>query len=1190
MKLIIYKGFNTSFYNDIEERPLVEGDLAEKINVLEYDRNTRKKLERALLDLEDTDTVWVLYEEYTLIRNRVEEAKEQDGLIISVVKNNLLPDFYPLEFEVSDDLAYEIDLALDGKSTSQPSEQCRKYLEIYNSFIQIDGVYYGSFFNFEFENGKDYSVINYYTKGQLKDDYSDTNYNIYLNEDIETYLRDLAYITAVKPEILGIRSTGGEISNRILDSLLAFCLKNNIRATKYHEIISQDIVQENELKRISKEELGIKAFQDFRNLRFYDNPDISKDTVEISQGQLIREIITQAEKSYNSESGEAYRDIFITAPTGAGKSLMFQIPAVYLTQKYNKLTIIIEPVKALMQDQKEKLYNNGYTRVEAFNSDLITQVEKEAVLEKIKSGRVDLLYLSPETLLSYSIETIIGDREIGLLIIDEAHIVTTWGVGFRPDYWYLGGYINRLRNQIKTGKNYNRKLYHFPVCAFTATAINGGLDDTIGETITSLYMENPIKYIGYTKRDDIYFDIEIKADKKLTKEEYEKQKTAAMSERLNEWIKYREKTIVYFPYASLAGEAKAGSKRFAGIKTHPAIGIYTGRNLNNSSAEYFKEEKKEVFDKFRTGECPVVYATKAFGMGIDINNIKNVYHYAVSGNLSDYVQEIGRAARKETMTGWAVTDYFENDMTYMKVLFGISAIRQYQVKKVLEGIYQTYQNKHYSRSFLISPESFTYIFGGDDSSCISQLKTTLLMLEKDFFDKYNFKVLISRPQSVFTRSYVVVDRDHADEVLRSKYGKYFSFIQKGRKNEIREDGVLISDKGDIYLLDLKSIWEEFNQNISFPQFKYWYFNNQFAARDKVEIMPEIRDYIGIRQKLTIEANNDLLFCDIRDKIFEDFEYIGNLLYSNFRNTYFTIDDFAKLISEKYGMTVARMISNSLFDLVDPNSTCIKHRTNEATGKTVYSISNGNFKEIMRRPITKSQIVRNISYEHSDSYSAYVSMGNEKWSEISLKLLSVFGYITYEISGGEEPEIFIRLNDPNKVKGIVNGTIYYSNGYVTRASQKHKRDVEVMSHFFKDIETTADRWNYIEDYFLGYDVLSDKRDNDLSVVEMRKTIDKDHSYTTSSFKKWAEMYCFFDETDHPFIKKLEETGVPKPEYLETIIKKSELGDDILMSWPSKNTLICHHETSDSVMRNYATMGWNAYRISDIDYIKIAKELS
>ena len=108
--------------------------------------------------------------------------------------------------------------------------------------------------------------------------------------------------------------------------------------------------------------------------------------------------------------------------------------------------------------------------------------------------------------------------------------------------------------------------------------------------------------------------------------------------------------------------------------------------------------------------------------------------------------------------------------------------------------------------------------------------------------------------------------------------------------------------------------------------------------------------------------------------------------------------------------------------------------------------------------------------------------------------------------------------------------------------------------------------------------------------MRRSIDKEHSYTTNAISRWSGIYTFFDEADHPFLKKLEECGVPKPEYLETIIKSSTLGDFILMSWPSKNTLICDHETSDSVMRNYAAMGWRAYKVSEIDYGQIARELN
>jgi superfamily II DNA helicase RecQ len=492
-------------------------------------------------------------------------------------------------------------------------------------------------------------------------------------------------------------------------------------------------------------------------IKFYKNPDIDKEVIEISQAQIIQEIVKQAERSYNSEWPKSFRDVFITASTGSGKSLMFQIPAVYLAKKYKKLTVVIEPVKALMQDQKEKMNRSGYTRVETFNSDLISQVEKEAVLKKVKNGDVDLLYLSPETLLSYSIETIIGDREIGLLIVDEAHIVTTWGIGFRPDYWYLGGYVNRLRNQIQTSRGAKRKTYDFPICAFTATAINGGIDDSVSDTIISLYMENPIKYLGYVRRDDIEFEITHKGPQnRLPMSEYQAGKTKSLDERIVKWLDNNEKTIVYFPYASHVYDASRGFKGFADITTDKRIGTYTGRNVHEMNVETFNEYKRLVFQQFREGRTPIMLATKAFGMGIDIDDVKNVYHYAVSGNLSDYVQEIGRAARKATMTGYAITDYFSNDLSFMKTLFGMSQIRQYQIMQVLHGIYDTYKSKNYARSFLISPESYTYIFYGRggkiERDCINKLKTSLLMLEKDFYDKFNFKVIISNFALVMTLS------------------------------------------------------------------------------------------------------------------------------------------------------------------------------------------------------------------------------------------------------------------------------------------------------------------------------------------------------------------------------------------------------------------------------------------------------
>ncbi len=1193
MKLSVYKGFDRMFLEHLDEDPLVVEPLLNKKNVLLFNKKTRKKLDRALIQLDDDESAWITYEEYSLIKSRINDAIEEDGLQVSIYRNNLYPEYYPIEFEMDEEVVKEIVETLEGDRNASQSDVCQSFIKIYNSLVNVDGTLFASFYNYEYDNSDSIKVVDFYPQNIVIEESSEqSDYNVFLNEDIETYLRDLLSIVNSKPRIIGLKSTNGGTSERAQRSLQAFCLRNGIRIIRFNERLPEEVELENELIDIAKNDIRVEYFERFRPIKFYKNPDIDKEVVELSQSHIIQEIIRQAENSYDETKG--FRDIFITASTGAGKSVMFQVPAVYLAEKYKKLTIIIEPVKALMQDQKEKLFKAGFTRVEAFNSDLITQVEKEAVLARVKSGEIDLLYLSPETLLSYSIETIIGDREIGLIIVDEAHIVTTWGVGFRPDYWYLGSYLNRLRNRIQSNTAYSKKqkVYHFPICAFTATAINGGIDDSVSDTVISLYMENPIKYLGYVRRDDIKFEITHQGTgNKLPKAEYEAEKCRSLDERIQKWLSENEKTIVYFPYASLTADAKRGVRGFAGITTDKRIGTYTGRNIDEYSAEAFNEIKRQTFDGFKNGTIPIIFATKAFGMGVDVNDVLNVYHYAVSGNLCDYVQEIGRAARKKSMTGYAVTDFYYNDMNYMKILFGMSQVKAYQIKKVLEGIYDTYKNKNGSRSFLISPESFTYIFNGkSEGECISKLKICLLMLEKDFYDKYNFKVLVSRPQGVFTKAYICVYGEHEKEVLGSKYGKHMKFLARGRNQVIQQDGSLLSDNGDIYSLNLKAIWENYYPNISFPQFKYWYFNSNSTSKDKVDIMPSIRNKIAPRQKIVIDARGELLLSEIRDVILQDFEYIADCLYTEFRKKFFTIEEFTKIIKERYGVAKAKIIANSIFDLLDPDGHCVKHRNNDKTGKMTYSLANGNFKAYMRNPIIKSKIMHIISHEQGASYEGYISLLNDEYSSTALKLLSIFDYITYEVSGGEEPEIFIRLNDPDKVRGIVMGDIAYSNNYVKKAREKHNRDIAVLLRFFNELQTDEERWNYIEDYFLGYDVLMGINPTPTRNVKMSRAVDKELSYPTNTLRTWEDLKLFFDEDDFAVLEKLETMGIPIPEYLETVIKRSDEGIDILMSWPSKNTLICQNETTKRRIEYFEKKGWHAYRIYDIDYDAIVEALN
>jgi len=1194
MKLYVYKGFDRKFLLQLMMHPLIENDIENKKNVLLFNVKLTRMLDIALISMSEDDELWVTYEEYSLIKDRVELAVKDYGLKVILYINNLYPEYYPLDFTIGDSLQEEIISNINSNTAFDQSKECEKFLAVFNTLEIIDGVPFASFYNYEFEKNLQVMVQPYYAIAQISPAILNTDLYIHVPNDIPLFLKELMKIKVMHPHSISFSITKGFLSEKNLVSLCAYCRYNDILLCKANGDLELDAVDEQELIKIACEDIGIPGFKSFRKLWFYKNPDINNDLIEVSQAQIINNIIGQAKNAYSVNHD--YRDIFITASTGAGKSVMFQIPAIYLAQKYNKLTIIIEPVKALMQDQKEQLNDRGYNRVETFNSDLISQAEKEEVLERVKNGDVDLLYLSPETLLSYSMETLIGDREIGLIIIDEAHIVTTWGVGFRPDYWYLGGYINRLRNQIQTKWNKNKRIAYFPICAFTATAVNGGLDDSVSETIISLYMENPIKYIGYVKRDNIHFDITVRESSKLNNQDYENKKASNLIHRVNGWIEDGTKTIAYFPYASYAGDALKGVKSFSGKNLQSdKVALYTGKNLDDVSIIALTEHKKQAFEDFKSGVKPVMFATKAFGMGVDIDDIVNVYHYAVTGNLSDYVQEIGRVARKSESIGYAITDYYYNDIDFMQRLFGMSQIKQYQINLVLSGIYNTYKNKNGSRSFLITPESFTYIFAGKNGldgtdKSINKLKTCLLMLEKDLYDKYTFKVLISRPQGIFTKAFVCIEKKYEEHVLNSLYGEYFSKVAPGRAMELdKNSGALVSDVGDIFSLDLKAVWENHYQNISFPQFKYWYFNNTSHFKDKIEIMPSIRDEFSVRQKVTVETKMELLLCDIRPKILEDFTYIADTLYAKFKRSYFTLDDVIIAISPKYGTTKARIIANSIFNLVDPNEKCVKHRDYGERSTTQYILSNGTFKELLNKPIIRSQFIRNINDNNNTSIIKFITLLPDGSDSIALKLLSVFDYATYEVVGGDQPEIFIRLNDPEKIRRIVLGEIKYTNTYVTMAKQKHERDVKVLRKFFNEPLKDEERWDFIERYFLGYDVLSEIETVKEEKIPIRKFIDKEKSYLIGNDSSWNSVAYMFDENVQSIIKDFSEHNVPMPDYLTTSIKHNCLSGDVVMTWVEKNVIVFAETISELDANVCEKKGWIAFELYDINSYRIKEAL-
>jgi len=799
---------------------------------------------------------------------------------------------------------------------------------------------------------------------------------------------------------------------------------------------------------------GYGSFRDLKMYKDIHDPEFMKETVTISQGQIIDDLVKQA---IAANQGEIYKDIFITSPTGAGKSVMFQVPAIYLAEKYNLMTIVISPLIGLMTDQVQGLVNRKVDISATINSE-VTPVQKMDIMQKISSGEISILYISPETLLSRSdIAQLIGNRTVGLFVIDEAHIVTTWGKAFRSDYWYLGSYLQRLRKEMQ-----------FPVATFTATAIYGGIEDMYAETRDSLNLINPISYFGYVKRDDIEVQIKRKEQTKERFREYLEDKFKILTYRLEQFIKREQKTLVYFPTIGLINQYVQFCK------------IYGSERLKNQISMYYgpleKERKYSNYLRFKNNEVLIMLATKAFGMGIDIPDIANVYHFAPTGNVCDYIQEIGRVAR-ELDQGYAYFDFLPKDFVHVNRLHGISTIRKQQLVQVMTKVLQLLdrdKNRTNIRHLLVNAEEFRYIFqqgssiGSNediDGMIDNKLKTALLIIEKDFKAKMGYSPIIARPRSVFSREYFMIQRKY-EESLVNQHVEFFSKIAKGNKDSF----------GDIYSCDMKGLWEKRFQKLSFPQFKY-----KFHSKDKglkLEfldyLLPVLHIQVGMKgldqSRFLLELESQL------DKIAAIWgRYAKN-------GSYFTIDDVAlNLLSmfnnDKYlceNLATILIYSAENYDRLMRKHSNFYNRFivyNDAKGR--YSIQNSGYAGFIDWiRVTAKQLFSysNYSGEGDYNFEIFVPKRNRERIEktfIVLGILEAFGLVLYRAYGGDNPEIFMRINSRLQIERSLQDPGKYKNYILENVYLRHKIAVEMLTYLFKNQMHSNTFWENIENYFLGH---------------------------------------------------------------------------------------------------------------------------
>lgn len=1045
--IIFFKGFDSKFFKVIENKNI--NRLSNNLYVNDNNTINIKKLEEnknflliSLLQV-TSNLTWGYYEELISLMNTLNDIEGQVNSKIIIVENNLFNNCYPIS--INENIAKRLANYINNEE--KENDELEMYMQYYSDIRFFSNNNYGVVYN-EKDGKCNFQKINFY------DIYINFNFSKEHTENIIiTDLNLFEFKSKMQKGLVkdsfSVIIDKKENLNKI-KPLIIIADKLSIKYTiSCKERFEDNNLDENKYLYLLKRYWG--KDKEFRKINFYKNPEESNETIEISQGHIISDIIIQSETALNNN--ENFRDIFITAPTGAGKSLLFQIPAIYLATEKDAITIVITPLIALMRDQVEQLNNERGVNFATFLNSDVSFEEKEARIKKIKSGEFSIVYMAPELLLGTPLENITGDRRVGLLVVDEAHIVTTWGRDFRADYWFLGTYIEKMRRSKEKEKN-------FPIICLTATAVYMGTEDTVNDTITTLSLITPKLYLGNVKRKNIKFDIEV-IDKNTITGGFDEFKTNKSHERILKLLAKNKKSIVYCPFTRHILDITEKLDNEVGKK----VGIYYG--------SYEKIKKLESQQKFKNGDYRVMICTKAFGMGIDISDIEAVYHYAPTGNLSDYVQEIGRLARDEEIEGYAVTDFTSSDLKYTRMLSGLSSIRQYQLKEVLRKLYSIYNEKK-KRNLLISPEAFSYLFGDDNIE--NKVKTSLLLLEKDINTQFN--VLVVRPQSMFTKNFVNVPKEIEGEFI-SKYSSYIKRVEDCSKRILPGSGkngdITTYNSGNIYEVNMSEVWEKYFSNLTFPDFKRRFFNGELFKFTNDNVNLSARVHLTISYKEKYEECKILLknYCNKLGSIFA---------YFKSKNEFFRKADFKKEFENRFKDTfVTQDLSDIILDMfVADGSQNVGFNQNKDRYKFIqmrksqinsmeveYRIMNSNyvtFGNYLLRQL--SQCVPNNSENIHSSYVA-ISKGNKKTDILQLSiLLELFALATYEVVGGKNTEIFIRINDPMKIKRL--SISNYRNTILTDIERKRKKSQEVLQYFMKSKLSDEERWDVIENYFLGHE--------------------------------------------------------------------------------------------------------------------------
>ncbi len=376
--------------------------------------------------------------------------------------------------------------------------------------------------------------------------------------------------------------------------------------------------------------------------RYFPGIEQFRPTPSTEDGKSLQQAIV--------EQGFAGAPTLAILPTGGGKSLCYQLPALARFYRNGSLTVIISPLQSLMKDQVDNLESRGITCAGYLNS-LLNPMERQVMLDKLRLGDLGLIFIAPEQFRSPAFAKALMHREVGAWVFDEAHCLSKWGHDFRPDYLYVSQFIKMRQKENPS-----------PVFCFTATA----KPDVVQDIVDHFHKRLGIRLgtlTGGVRRENLLYEV------------YAVPVQAKYPEvlRLLEEALRDDGGAIVFCARQKTVEEMAEFLKQAGLD----CGYFHGGML--------PEQKRKVQEAFISSELRVIAATNAFGMGVDKADVRLVIHLDTPGSLENYLQEAGRAGRDQAPAR-CVLLYDDADLDVQFRLLRNSKLTQQDIYAILKAL------------------------------------------------------------------------------------------------------------------------------------------------------------------------------------------------------------------------------------------------------------------------------------------------------------------------------------------------------------------------------------------------------------------------------------------------------------------------------------------------------------------------